>query len=420
MARYRFPKVLRDWSAVATLTGVIAALMSYCGPVLVVFQAAQAFGASRAQVGSWMWALGMGMGAGSIGLSLLWRKPVVFAWSTPGAAVLATSAATGAFEIEEAVGAFLVAAALTAIAGASGSFGRLVEQIPRPIAAALLAAVLARFLLDAAGAATQAPGLALLLTASYLGARAFVPRYALFFLLAVSVLYALVSRSGVWESMRWALTSPVFVAPRFTLAALTGLALPLFILTTVSQNLPGAMAIRASGYQLPTSQLLTLSAFSTLVLAPFGAFSIALSSVAAMLCMGAEAHPDPARRYISAMTCGIVYIAMGICGAPMVDLLIELPGYMVVLVAGLALLGTFTAALSRALQEPVSAEAAVLTFVVTLSGVSFVHVASPVWGLMLGLAACAIKRRRSKNCTDDKTTADAGARGSEILRKEEG
>ena len=192
--------------------------------------------------------------------------------------------------------------------------------------------------------------------------------------------------------MHWALATPVFTAPQFSLQALMSLALPLFIVTMASQNLPGVAVMRATGYQLPVSRLITLTGLATLVLAPFGAFALNFSAITAAICMGPEAHPDRARRYTAAASCGLLYIAVGIFGTVVTGLLTAFPQELVVAIAGLALLGAIGGGLASALQAEAHREAALITFLVTLSGVTIAGIGSAFWGVVAGSIALFVQQ----------------------------
>ncbi|GAP36068.1 benzoate transport protein [Piscinibacter sakaiensis] len=378
----------------AVSAGFVAVLVGFTSSVAIVFQAATALGASPAQLASWMWALGVGMGLCSLLPSLRWRQPVMVAWSTPGAAVLASAAATGAYTMPQAVGAFLVCAALIALAGATGAFERVMGRIPMPLANALLAGVLARFGLDAFGAAAVDLPLVGTMLATYLVGRRAWPRYAVPVVLLVATALAGLRGQLHLEAVEWRLTMPVFVAPEFSVTALVGLALPLFIVTMASQNLPGVAAIRAAGYPMPISRLITLTGLATLVLAPFGAFALNLSAITAAICMGREAHEDPARRYVAAAACGAFYVAIGLFGAAVAGLLAAFPRALVVAIAGLALLGSIGAGLAGALQEERWREPALVTFLVTLSGLTLAGIGSAFWGVVAGVLALFVQQWR--------------------------
>jgi len=340
-----------DVSLSSATAGAVAVLVGFTSSVAIVFQAAQAFGATPEVMASWMWALGLGMGLCSAIPSLLLRQPVMVAWSTPGAAVLASAGLAGGFTLAQAVGAFMVCALLIVLVGATGWFERVMNRIPMAIASGLLAGVLARFGVQAFGAAQSAWGLVVLMLLGYLVGRRVAPRYAVPLTLLVGVVWALAQGQLRTQasSVDWA--RPVFTAPEFTFAAAVGLALPLFVVTMASQNLPGVAAIRAAGYPMPVSRLITMTGLVTLVLAPFGAFALNLSAITAAICMGEEAHPDKAKRYTAAVVCGLIYIAIGLVGAAVTGVLLAFPPELVLAIAGLALLGSIGAGLHAALKD---------------------------------------------------------------------
>ncbi|NCT98566.1 MAG: benzoate/H(+) symporter BenE family transporter [Comamonadaceae bacterium] len=385
-------RFFKDLSLSAATAGFVAVLVGFTSSVAIVFQAAQAFGATPAQITSWMWALGLGMGLCSAIPSLLLRQPVMVAWSTPGAAVLASAGLAGGFSMSDAIGAFLVCGALITLAGATGWFERVMNRIPMAIAAALLAGVLARFGLQAFGAAQTALGLVVLMLLVYLVARRLAPRYAVVFTLLAGVAQVLASGRFNAGALRLEWAVPVFTAPSFSLAALTSLALPLFIVTMASQNLPGVAAIRAAGYDMPISRILTVTGIATLVLAPFGAFALNLSAITAAICMGPEAHPDRDKRYTAAVVCGALYVAIGLVGALVTGLLIAFPRELVMAIAGIALLGSIGGGLHAALKDDEHREAALITFLVTLSGVVIAGIGSAFWGVVAGAAALFVQQ----------------------------
>ena len=391
----------KDLSLSAATAGFVAVLVGFTSSVAIVFQAAQAFGATPAQITSWMWALGLGMGLCSLVPSLVLRKPVMVAWSTPGAAVLATAGAAGGFSMGDAVGAFMVSAALITLAGATGWFERVMSRIPMEIAAALLAGVLARFGLQAFTAAQTALPLVLLMLVVYLVLRRLSARYAVVITLAVAVAYVALRGQMAWSAVHLELAVPVFTAPQFSVAATVSLAIPLFVVTMASQNLPGVAVIRTSGYDLPVSRLLTLTGLATLVLAPFGAFALNFSALTAAMCMGPEAHADRSRRYVAAVSCGALYVAIGLFGAVITGLLTAFPQELVVAIAGLALLGTIGNGLAGAMRDESHREAALITFLVTLSGVVIAGVGSAFWGVVAGSFALFVQQYRRSRAKGD-------------------
>ena len=387
---------LGDVSFSAVTAGFVAVLVGFTSSVAIVFQAAQSLGASPAQAASWMWALGWGMGLTTLLPSLWLKKPVMIAWSTPGAAVLAVAGAAGHFGIAEATGAFIVSALLIVLAGASGWFERVMDRIPMPLAGALLAGVLARFGLDAFAAAQSSLALVLAMLAAYLVGRRLWPRYAVVGVLAAGVAIAAVEGTLRANAVPWSPTLPVFVAPKFSWRATVSLALPLFIVTMASQNLPGVAAIRAAGYVLPVSKIIVLTGVATLLLAPFGAYALNLAAITAAIAMGREAHADPARRWVAAAACGAIYCVVGTFGASVTGLLAAFPRELIAAVAGLALLGTIGNGLAMALGSERHREAALITFLVTLSGLGLFGIGSAFWGVVAGAIALVVQQWRPR------------------------
>jgi benzoate membrane transport protein len=386
----------RDVSLSAATAGFVAVLVGFTSSVAIVFQAAQAFGATPAQITSWMWALGLGMGLCSALPSLWLRQPVMVAWSTPGAAVLASagvaaSSSGAGFSMAEAVGAFMVCAAFITLAGVTGLFERLMNRIPMAIASALLAGVLARFGLQAFAAAQTALPLVLLMLATYLAGKRLAPRYAVPATLVAAVAFVALRGDMAWGAVTFQLAVPEFTTPVFTLSAAISLALPLFVVTMASQNLPGVAVMRATGFDLPVSKLITLTGLATLVLAPFGAFALNFSAITAAICMGPEAHEDKTRRYTAAVVCGGIYVSIGLFGAVVTGLLTAFPKELVVAIAGLALLGSIGGGLHTALADERHREAALITFLVTLSGVVVAGVGSAFWGVVAGGVALGVQ-----------------------------
>jgi benzoate membrane transport protein len=381
---------VRDLSLSAVAAGFVTVLVGFASSAAIVFQAAGAVGATPAQVGSWMLALGLGMGLTCILLSLAYRVPVVTAWSTPGAALLVTSAA--GLSIEEATGAFLVSGALITVCGFSGWFERAMDRIPIALASGMLAGVLLRFGLAVFTAMSTQFALAFGMFATYLVARRLAPRYAVIAALAVGAVVALGRGLLHGDTVRVALAAPIWVTPRFSPGALIGVALPLFVVTMASQNVPGVAVIRASGYAVPLSPLIGWTGLANVALAPFGGFALNLAAITAAICMGREAHEDPRRRYVAAMAAGLFYAVIGLFGATVVSLFAACPAELVAAIAGLALFATIGNGLAAALADANQREPALVTFLVTASGVTLAGVGSAFWGLVAGVMTLLILR----------------------------
>ena len=376
----------------ALVAGFVAVLVGFTSSVVIVFQAAAALGATPAQTASWIWALGLGMGLTSLGLSLWYRQPVLTAWSTPGAALLVTAGA--GVPMEQAVGAFMVCALLITLAGATGWFARVMDRIPQALAAALLAGVLARFAFDAFGSLQREFTLVATMFGVYLLGRRAWPRYAVPAVLLAGIGVAAARGQLQFAGVQWALAAPVFTTPHFSLAATLGIALPLFVVTMASQNLPGVAAQRAAGYDTPVSPVLTTTGVATLLLAPFGAYALNLAAITAAICLGREAHEDPARRWVASAAAGVFYIVVGLLGGAVTGLIAAFPQELVLAVAGLALLGTIGSALAAAMKEESQRDAALITFVVSASGLTLWGVGAAFWGVVAGVLALTVQHWR--------------------------
>lgn len=398
----------RDFSLSALVAGLVTVLVGYTSSAVIVFQAAQALGATPAEVASWMWALGIGMGVTCIALSLRYRVPVVTAWSTPGAAMLITSAA--GVSLPEAIGAFLLSGALITLCGFAGWFERAINRIPLAIASAMLAGVLLRFGLDVFVAMKAQLVMVLSMFVVYLVARRVKPRYAVVAALAAGV--AIAAGQGLLhvDRVQLELARPVFTSPRFTLSATIGVALPLFVVTMASQNVPGVAVLRAAGYHVPISPLIGWTGVATLALAPFGAYALNLAAITAAICVGREAHEDPTRRYVAAVVAGALYAVIGTFGATIGALFAAFPHELVFAIAGLALLGTIGTGLASALAAEREREPALITFLVTASGVTLVGIGSAFWGLVAGVFAMAILQRRRTPADHEAAAIDALSR----------
>ncbi|NJN58417.1 MAG: benzoate/H(+) symporter BenE family transporter [Leptolyngbyaceae cyanobacterium SL_5_9] len=384
--------LLKDFSISAAIAGFVTVLVGFTSSAVIVFQAAQALGASPAEIGSWMGALGLGMGLTCIVLSLRYRVPVVTAWSTPGAAMLITTAA--GVPMEEAIGAFLISAVLITFCGFSGWFERAINRIPMSIAAGMLAGVLLRFGLDVFISMQTQFAMVFLMFCVYLIMRRLSPRYAVVAALLLGILIAGLQGLLQIDALRLQLTEPILTLPRFSLSALIGVALPLFVVTMASQNVPGVAVIRASGYTVPISPVIGWTGATTLVLAPFGAFALNLAAITAAICMGREAHEDPAKRYVAAIAAGVFYLIIGLFGGTVSSVFAAFPQELVLAIAGLALLGTIGNGLITALTQEKEREPALITFLVTASGVTLLGVGSAFWGLVAGGLAIAISQMK--------------------------
>ena len=384
---------LRDLSLSAVVAGFVAVLVGFTSSAAIAFSAARASGADQAEIASWMWALGLGMGATCIGLSLRYKVPVVTAWSTPGAAMLITAAA--GLPLAQAIGAFVISAALTVALGFSGWLERALARLPASLAAGMLAGVLLRFGLDVFVSMQTHFALVFAMLLSFLLARRWLPRYAVLVALAVGVGVAGAQGGLHLDKLELAVAMPVWTTPQFSLAATVGVAIPLFVVTMASQNVPGIAILRAHGYrEVPASPLVGWTGVATLLLAPFGAFSLSLAAITAAICMGEDAHEDPRKRYMAAVAAGAFYLLTGVFGATVAAAFAAFPQALVMAIAGIALLATIGNGLASALHDPQEREPALITFLVTASGFTVFQVGSVFWGMVAGVLATLVLRWR--------------------------
>jgi benzoate membrane transport protein len=370
--------------------GVISAFVGFASSFAVILRGLDAVGASDAQAASGLMALSIAMGVAGIGLSLWTRMPVSAAWSTPGAALLAaTGAATGGFPA--AVGAFLVVGVLIVAAGLIKPFGRLVAAIPGPLANAMLAGVLFGLCLAPIKAMIETPRGAILVVLSWF----IVSRWKRIYATPVAAIVAglVILFSGEMSGFELANLTPrlVPVAPTFSLEAIVSLALPLFIVTMASQNLPGMAVLAAYGFKPAPGPLIATTGVFTILAAPFGGHAVNLSAITAALCASPDASPDPAKRWIASAASGVVLVVFGLLAGGVTAFAAGSP-ILIEAVAGLALLNAFGSALHNALADTREREAALATFLVSASGVSFYGVGGAFWGLLIGGAILALTR----------------------------
>ncbi len=390
---YKMKKLIQDMSLSAISAGFIAVLVGFASAVAIVFQAAQAAGASHEMIVSWVWALGIGMGVGCLGLSWYYRRPIIIVWSTPGAALLATSLA--GVSIEQAIGIFLFVAVLTLITGISGWFDTLTKRIPLPLASAMLAGILLQFGLSIFESFAIAPMLVGVMLLSYFISKRLIPRFCILLVLITGTTYAWLTGMFDLTAIEITTATPVWVSPTFDLSLLIGVGLPLFIVTMTSQNLPGMAVLKSSGYaQQPISPIITTSGALNLILAPFGGFSFNLAAITAAICTSDEAHSDPAKRYIAGVSAGVFNIIAGLGATVVVSLFAAFPAALIATLAGLALLGTIGASLFSSVHDPQYRDAAIVTFLVTASGVSLFDVSSAFWGLIIGMLTLLFSAKR--------------------------
>lgn len=373
------------WPFSTVVAGFITVLVGVVSSGAIVLQAANAAGADARTFGSWMGVLGLAMGLSSCVLSWRYRAPVVTAWSTPGAALLAIS--LPGHSMGEAIGAFMFSSFLITLCGMTGWFERIMNRIPLPLASAMLAGILVHFGISVFSVLPSQPLLVGAMLLVYLLCKRAVPRYAILATLLVGTAIAWQQHTLRLDlpGLTFGVAHPVFVMPQWHWATIVGIGLPLFIVTMASQNVPGVSALRAAGYRdVPVSPAITWTGILGLVLAPFGCFAVNLAAISAAICQSAEAHPNPAQRYKASFAAGVFYLVVGLFGATVATIFAVFPPALIAALAGIALFSTIGSALAGAMQSDGAREPALLTFLVTASGVTIGGIGSALWGVVAG------------------------------------
>lgn len=372
-------------------SALVAALVGYGASVAIVISAATALSATPAQTASWIFVLCLGKAVGSAFLSATTRIPVVLAWSTPGAALIA---ATNGVTMAEGVGAFLLAGVLIALTGAFRPLGRLIAMIPDGIAAAMLAGVLLPFCLRGALAAQALPGLILPMIAAFLLVRLRNPAMAVLAALAVGLVLAFALGSATLPPLRVPAPIVTFITPEFRPDVLIGLGVPLYLITMASQNLPGFATLRAAGFEPPVRAALAVTGGLSAVTAFFGAHTVSVAAITAAICLSDDVHPDRSQRWKVGLAYGAIWVVLGLLSPLILTILAALPRDLMAGLVALALIGPLSGALSGAMTQPATRFAATVTLAVTASGVAAFGIGAAFWGLMAGLFVHGLERMR--------------------------
>lgn len=383
---------LKSFSHTMIVTGFVAILVGYTSSVAIILQALEALGLDNVQIGSWLMMLGIGMGITTIGLSLYFRTPLVTAWSTPGIALLATSLSD--VSINEAIGIFIFSSALMLVCGITGIFAKLIHIIPKSIASAMLAGILLQFGLGLFDALEVNFILCIIMLLTYLFSRRFFPLYAIIIVLIIGVMVV-----GLQDSLQFTATESLFVMPsiimpHFSITSLISIGIPFFVVTLVSQNAPAIAILQANNYPPRTSVLLVWTSIAAIILAPLGGFSICVAAITAAICLSPDVDPDPEKRYIAAVWAGVFYLIAGIFGGAIFLLFNGFPAAFIHILAGLALLTVLTNSLYQSLIKEEDRDAAIICFLLTASGVTILGVGSAFWGLIGGITAYYILKKR--------------------------
>ena len=382
----------KDFSLSAWVAGALAVLISYCGPLVIFIQAAQAGGMDTQTLSSWIWAISLGAGLSGLLLSAWLRQPIITAWSAPGTALLLSLFPQ--ISMAEVVGAYLTTAVLVIAIGVTGCFERIVRLIPKGIAAGMLAGILFQFGAQAFRASADMAPLVLAMLAAYLLGRRLWPRYAIVLVAGVGLAVATLLGDTRLQMLAPVLASPVFVAPAFGWSAFFSFTVPLLLVSLTGQYLPGMSLLRLAGYQTPSRAVLTGTGLASLLVACFGGITIVLASITAALCTGADAHADARRRYVAGIASGIFYLVGAAFAGSIVLLFNAFPPPFIAALAGLALIGAIASNLELLAQERGTLEASVIAFLATASGMSLFGLGAAFWGVVLGMASHLMLRPR--------------------------
>ena len=380
--------ILPAWTA-----GVLVVIVGFTGSLVLTLPAAEAAHLTPAQLSSWVWAIAVGSGVATLLLSLLYRQPVLTAWSTPGLALLGTSLAQ--YRLGEAVGAYIAVGLAIALLGVSGLFERVVRVIPQPVALAVLGGLLLKYGFALVGGVQASPLIVLAIIGVFLLLRRLKARVPIAGALAAGFAAAYLTGQLDLSRVRLELALPVFVAPEFTARALLGLGLPLLVLALASQNLPGFAVMRAAGYDPPVKGALITTGLLSVLLAPALNHGLTMAAITAAIGNAPEAHPDMERRYSAGVVAGALKITLGLFGVTLVSLLTALPRAVVTAIAGLALSGTILSCLTSAFSNPKHRDSALWALLVTAADVQFFGVGSAFWGFAAGLAVYALLEREN-------------------------
>jgi benzoate membrane transport protein len=374
--------LLKDISVSAITAGFLAVLISYAGPLVIFFQAARMGHIPPEMMTSWVWAISIGAGVTGLALSWLYKAPVITAWSAPGTALLVTLLPT--MDLHYVVGAYLVAGVILLVIGLSGWFDRLMQIIPSGIASGMMAGILFQFGVGAFQSVPKTPLLSLSMIAAYLGLKRLLPRYCLVLLLLLGLMLAVFLEGADLSSVRLLIAKPVFIAPAWSWNATLSLAIPLVLVSLTGQFLPGFAILRHAGYSTPARPILSSLSVASLVVSVFGGITIVVAAITAALCTGENAHHDPAKRYVAGIASGIFYLLGATFAGSIVLLFTALPGAFISVLAGLALITAIGTNIAGVAAHPAEREAAVITFLATASGMSYLGLGSAFWGVVLG------------------------------------
>lgn len=387
-----------DWSISATVAGFLAVLISYSGPLIIFFQAAQRAHVSTDMMVSWIWGISIGAAVSGIYLSIKYKTPVITAWSAPGTALLVTLFPN--VSLNEAVAAYITSAIVIFLIGVTGYFDKLLKWIPQDVAAGMMAGILFQFGIGLFTASDSMPFIVFSMLIVFLIAKRVMPRYTMIWVLAAGVLLSLILGKMNPVDVSFNLAIPQWISPEWTWNSTLNLAVPLILVSLTGQFLPGMAIMKLSGYDTPAKPIITVTSIASLAVACIGGITIVLASITAALCMGKDAHELKEKRYIAGIANGIFYILGGLFAGSIVMLFSLLPKELVAALAGLALLGAIATNISVAMKNDNQRDAALITFLATASGMHFLGLSSVFWGICIGVIAHFILTPRSTPATN--------------------
>ncbi|MFK4751625.1 benzoate/H(+) symporter BenE family transporter [Oceanobacter antarcticus] len=376
--------MIKDVSASTLIAGLMAVLVSYSGPLAIVFQAADSANISHEMMTSWVWAISIGAGVTSIGLSAWLRVPVVTAWSAPGTALLVTLFPE--LSLNEAIGAYMTAAVMLFFIGISGLFDRVVHLIPRGVAGAMMAGILFDFGLGAFRTLESTPVVATIMVLAFVVFKFFSRGYFLVLLVGLGFALSFTVLHADLSQLRWELATPTVIIPEWSIGSTLSLALPLVIVSLTGQFLPGFAILKTAGYQVSTRPVITALSLMSIPTALFGGITTVVAAITASICTSPDAHPEPDKRYIAGIANGVFYLVGGLFAGSIVLFFTSFPTEMIAIIAGLALLGAISNSLNVALEEKGHLDASLVAFMTTASGISIYGIGSAFWGVVLGTA----------------------------------
>ncbi|KAB0455770.1 benzoate/H(+) symporter BenE [Acinetobacter baumannii] len=393
-----FKTLKNDWSISATVAGFLAVLISYSGPLIIFFQAAQRAHVSTDMMASWIWGISIGAAVSGIYLSIKYKTPVITAWSAPGTALLVTLFPN--ISLNEAVAAYITSAIVIFLIGITGYFDKLLKWIPQDVAAGMMAGILFQFGISLFTASDSMPLIVFSMLIVFLVAKRLMPRYTMIWVLAAGVLLSLILGKMNPVDVSFNLAIPQWISPEWTWNSTLNLAVPLILVSLTGQFLPGMAIMKLSGYDTPAKPIITATSIASLAVACVGGITIVLASITAALCMGKDAHELKEKRYIAGIANGIFYILGGLFAGSIVMLFSLLPKELVAALAGLALLGAIATNISVAMKNDGQRDAALITFLASASGMHFLGLSSVFWGICIGVIAHFILTPRSTPATN--------------------